>query len=547
MPIIFTVIFCFSCCEKNNIPVDTSEYSMAVQWKVTEMTFTSDSSYANSFNDIDMDVVFIHKNGTELLIPAFWSGGDRWTVRFALTLPGIWTYSTVCTDETNAELHNISGNYNCENYTGEMDIYKHGFVTTISSNRYFTYADGKPFFYLGDTHWNIPANSLTNFKTIIDKRVEQGFTVIQSEPISAGYDLSNSITEADLIYFDNLDERFEYIAEKGFVHANAQLFFVSTLAWNRSKYPDDYLEKLCRYWVARYSAYPVMWTTAQECDNDFYYERGDQNYFDAITNPWKLVANNIYKYDPYKHPQTAHMESTSYTLASQSSFRNLSGHSWYAAQWSPKKNNQLNFNIPKNFWYNGQSKPIVNYEGHYDHLWTNHFGARMQGWTAFLNGMYGHGYGAIDIWLYNSSYNMDVPSIVYDITITVEDKQTKWEESLEFTSAYQMGYMHSFFQSREWWELIPRFDYQTWFTNNGSWYSLASKDNDLYVAYFYNNTNTRTGTIKNLDNTNYLVQWFDPILGVYREDKTVSIQDGSYFIGDKPDINDWVLLMTKIK
>ena len=61
------------------------------------------------------------------------------------------------------------------------------------------------------------------------------------------------------------------MAEKGLVHANAQLFFVAELGYNRENYPDAYLEKLCRYWVARYSAYPVMWTTAQECDNDYYH------------------------------------------------------------------------------------------------------------------------------------------------------------------------------------------------------------------------------------------------------------------------------------
>ena len=28
------------------------------------------------------------------------------------------------------------------------------------------------------------------------------------------------------------------------------------------------------------------------------------------TNPWKLVANYMHQYDPYKHPQTGHMENT---------------------------------------------------------------------------------------------------------------------------------------------------------------------------------------------------------------------------------------------
>jgi hypothetical protein len=96
---------------------------------------------------------------------------------------------------------------------------------------------------------------------------------------------------------------------------------------------------------------------------------------------------------------------------------------------------------------NGQDKPSGLYEGLYDYLWTNKFGARMQGWTAFLNGMFGHSYGAVDIWLYDSAYNMNAPTIRDGITITAADKQIKWAESVNLNSALQMGYMHNFFKS----------------------------------------------------------------------------------------------------
>ncbi len=556
--ILFLVLICSlsisGCNSQNDInsqekPVDIPGGDQPVQWMVAELTFTSSKTYSNSFNDVDLDVVFTHSNGTQLKIPAFWDKDGIWKVRFAPTLAGTWGYKTVCSDTLNTGLNNVTGNLTCVEYKGNLEIYKHGFIKTTQDTRYFVYDDDTPFFYLGDTHWSMPSepNSGNNsqFQTIINKRVEQGFTVYQSEPIGAKYDLSDGITSLDFSGFADLDNRFKYIADKGLVHANAQLFFTSELGYNRAKYSDKYLEKLCRYWVARYSAYPVMWTTAQECDNDFYRERGDHNYYDAITNPWKLVAEYIHKHDPYKHPLTAHMEHTSFTLASQSSFRNLSAHTWFGSQWTPEKNDQLNFSIPKDFWYNGQNKPVVNYEGQYDHLWTNEFGARMQGWTAFLNGMYGHGYGAADIWLYNSTYDMDKATVSYGITITVEDKKTKWDKSLEFSSGYQMGYMHNFFKSIEWWNLTPRFDDTAWFSRFGSWYSLASKNNDLYVVYLYNNTNKYTGTLKNLSNTQYIVQWYNPRTGKYNAEKTVTIANGSYSIGEKPDTYDWVLLVKK--
>lgn len=523
----------------------------SVKWMVTELTFKSSRSYTSSFNDVDLDVIFTHINGTALRIPAFWDNGDTWKVRFAPTILGEWSYKAVCSDSLNMGLNNKTGNLTCVEYNGDLDIYKHGFIKTMINTRYFLYDDGTPFFYLGDTHWNIAANSLNNFKTIINKRVVQGFSVCQSEPIEAKYNLSDGLTSSDILGFTDLDNRFKYLAEKGLVHTNAQLFFASELGHNRAKYSDKYLEKLCRYWVARYSAYPVMWTTAQEVDNDMYHGRlngngqDDNPYYDSTTNPWKLVAGYIKKYDAYRHPQTAHMEYVSFTSVSNSSFKNLQGHTWFGVQWAPEKIAQLDFKVPKDFWNNGQGKPAPNYEGLYDHLWTLEFGARMQGWTAFLNGMYGIGYGAADIWLYNSTYDMDKPTVRDGITISATDKQTKWNVSLEFPSAYQMGYMHKFFKEIEWFNLIPRFDDPAWFSNNGSFYSVASKNNELYVAYFYNTTNRNTGTLKNLANAQYTLQWYNPIINKYDIPITITVVDGNYTIGNKPDNNDWILLVKK--
>ena len=563
--ILICSLFNLGCKSQNDLkPTDNLIVTSPVQWMVTELSFTSSTIYTNGFEEINLDVVFTHDNGTSLIIPAFWDNADIWKVRFAPTLAGNWTYKTVCSDTLNTGLSKKTGSLACAPYTGKLDIYKHGFVKTTPNVHYFSYADGTPFFYLGDTHASMPqepfqtsviAGISSQFKYLVDKRVEQGFTVYHSEPIGAQYNLGDGFTNSDIFGFRDLDNRFKYIADKGLVHANAELLFASELGYNRSNYPDAYLEKLCRYWVARFGAYPVMWTTAQEVDNDFYHGRildgQDMNpYFDVNTNPWKLVANYIHKYDAYQHPQTAHQEFASLngdgTVASNSSFRELPGHTWYAAQWSPANNAQLDFNIPKDFWNNGQGKPAVNYEGRFDHLWTLEFGARMQGWAAYLNGMYGSGYGAEDIWLYNSTYDINTPTTRDGITITVADKQIKWYDSVKLNSAVQMGYMRDFFNLIEWWNLTPRFDDSAWFSNNGSWYSVASKNSDLYVAYFYNNLNKNTGTLNNLSNAQYSVQWYNPITGKFNTATTVTITNGSHTIGDKPDLNDWVLLVKKI-
>jgi len=457
-----------------------------------------------------------------------------------------WTYQTVCTDTSNTGLNNKTGAITCNAYTGNLNIYKHGFVKTTPNTHYFTYNDGTPFFYLGDTHWSMPSEPYsTMFTTIVNDRVAKGFTVYQSEPIGCQYNLSDGLTSSDMAGFQDLDKRFKYIADAGLVHANAQLVWANEFQSNinGSKYTTAYIDKLCRYWVARYGAYPVLWTTGQEVDATFYGQ------YDVTTNPWKTVMQDINKYDPYKHPSTAHQEYAEHfnsAPATNSAFRNLSAYTWFASQWAPIKDGQLNFNIPRDYWNNGGGRPAVNYEGHYDHLWTNEFGARMQGWTAYLNGMYGQGYGAQDIWDYNTTYNEDVDTVENSlITITVAMKQMTWSTSINLLSSNQLGYMHNFFNSIEWWDLTPRFDDSTWFSNNGSWYSVASKNNDVYVAYFYNTTNRNTGTLMGLDNVKYTATWYNPITGAYNSPSTITITNGTYNIGSKPDNNDWVLLFKK--
>ena len=146
----------------------------------------------------------------------------------------------------------------------------------------------------------------------------------------------------------NRDKDFEPLDIKG----HDELAQMSESFNSMAQEIDRYLEAISRYWVARYSAYPVMWTLAQEADNDFYSERG-QKVYDFNDNPWVKVAEFIHKYDAYQHPLSCHQENTLYTTVTgagssapnrddggKSAFYGeevtaRTGHNWWAAQWSP--------------------------------------------------------------------------------------------------------------------------------------------------------------------------------------------------------------------
>ncbi len=556
--------------EENETLVTTAQ-----TWVASEMTFVADEVVDDPVGTQTLDVVFTNGNKT-ITMPGFWDGDNVWRVRFALPSEGTWTYKTVFSDTSDKGVHNKSGSITVEAYSGSLEIYKHGFVKTDPNAKYFMYADGTPFFYLGDTHWNFVAeeydkagskstgtDTTSHFKYIVNKRVAQGYTVYQSQPNEVAFDMTDGITVKDLAGLKNMDRYFKYIADQGLVHANAQFFFASSMNktvmknYSQAEY-EKLLDILSRYWVARYGAYPVMYTLAQEIDNDFYYKEntGENTEMNALNNPWKFVCTAMAKYDPYDNPISAHQEGSTkimnFTTAVNSAFRNIEGHTWWANQWKPALNLPTDFSVARDFWEGGQNKPTVVYEGRYEGLWTNEYGARAQGWLAFLNGMFGHGYGAIDIWLYNSTYNMNEDTVRDGVRITVETKQTPWGKAIEYAGGYQMGYMKTFLEQYQWWKLVPAFDDKKIFTSETGFYSVAYIEKDLFIAYLYDDISQEgtklTGTLTGLDaNAEYTYQWFNPRTTATSDPEPVEKDGTNFTIGERPSAEDWVLVVQKVK
>ena len=583
-----------------------AEQSLTAEtWRVVEIVYESNKDYEKPFEDAELDLTLCG-NGVMYKIPGFWDGGNTWKVRFVCPSAGKWQFKTVCSDETNAGLHGRTGEVECSEYRGDLEIYKHGFVTTRYAEKYLKYDDGKPFYYLGDTHWSLGDETVDMVSEICAKRAEQGFTVFQSQPIGCKYDLTDGIDEDDIADLKIYDEKFQIIADAGLTHSNSQFFWplagMSKLVRNNGGWTEPkltgyvgtkkmtmpdlsdgakaYLESVSRFWVARYSAYPAIWSLGQEVDNDPYQDENSE--WNAVNNPYKYVAEYLAKHDPYSHPVTAHQESTGVTAcygnglgtgevkfpyypgAEPSSFRNVAAHSMYAAQWHPDMARRDDYLSARDYWYNSNGKPTVNYEGLYCYLWTKNFGARAQAWASYLSGLYGCSWGGQDTWSYTNSYDEDRDSDDGVDTITSQEKKdATWRDSLEYPSTYQVGYMRSFMEDIEWYDLIPRFNNLSYFVpcSNVYNYFASNKKNTEIVIYFYSFTdeeiaqrsNTEkyggilTGTVGSLvPFAEYNYKWFDPVNGKYLDGGSFKASlFGTHFIGAKPDDTDMVLLIQK--
>ena len=460
-------------------------------------------------------------------------------------------------------------------FGGGLDLYKHGFVKAEKGKHYFAYDDGTPFFYLGDTHWTLPVEEIdgigdvsiekaqkygivSQFKTIMDYRKEQGFTVIQSEPLSwytgrsgnsffgdaSGSVWDYGITDDILAKLKQYDRYFAYIAELGFVHCNATWSYPEELieTYLEGKISDKEIENLTRYWVARYGSYPVMWTTTQEGDGSYYGYNGCT----LENNPWLLVMESLSKYDAYHHPTTCHQENP-YTVDNENSpFVNSKEHDWFAAQYSVNKydNGNVNWDYMK-FYYNSD-KPSVNYEGSYTNYWTGPFGNRTQAWTTYLNGMTGYGYGIQPIWsIVWASYGEH--SEVSDSRETYSC-DADWIDGLYSSTSDQMILLKNLLEKYEWWELVPCFDDSDYYKNEGvTNYSVAMIENKLYIAYFWGRDNKNLGSFQKMEEGLYNVKWLNVCTGNIETDFGIVVSDGSFTIPQKPDGNDWVLIVEKAK
>jgi hypothetical protein len=532
------------------------------RWQAVEITLTSSVTYADPFQDVDVIATFTKPGSQPISRPAFWDGGAIWKIRFAPPETGMWTMTTSATDAKNRGLDGVSGTVQCEPYSGALEIYKHGFLKVSGNGRYLTYADGTPFFYLGDTHWilsherfdrsNAPGVA-SEFKYTVDKRVRQGFTVFQSETsfkaVSAGIrthqegiadeeadaDLKHGFTSADLAGFANLDRKYQYIADKGLVHANAEFAWVGDPA-DFPIFTEAYMARLARYWVARYGAYPVIWTIAQEVDKNYYGK------FDATTiKKWFAVGQSIADNDAYHQPVMPHMENTDSTTAATSWWSGKPFDSGWAVQWQGDLTDK---SVAEGFWKASPTKPSILYESAYDGFWTDSRGALGAAYKAFQDGMYGYGYGANGVW--NDIYSKPGEPADFGTDCEMPKHYTWWRDGADFRTGDQLTYFKKFYTSLKWWRLVPRFNDPAWGNFlNGSQAFLSSDGNNTYVVFFIGSART-PASLKQMDNAStYTAQWFNPRIGKYDDIGTVKPKGGEWVIPDRPTPEDWVLLVKR--
>ena len=519
-------------------------------WHVAEITMSSKVHYANPYVDVKVSAIFTGPESRSIYREAFWDGGNTWKIRFAPTVSGRWTWKTTSSNTGDAGLHGQTGELLCIGYKGDNPVYRHGFLRISENRRYFCHADGTPFFWLGDTHWQMPDTERVGecnhpehggaacpaggqFQHLLADRKSRGFTVYQTYPSAASAHWW--MTKCSRISPDRFravfDVQMNHLARQGFVIALGCGHFN-----NSTVIPEADLCRWARYLVARYGAHPVVWITCQEMNAPDEMGGKESNRMSA----WQSVARAIAGCDGYGHPHSAHqwvLDVATRPLCHEP------WHDWFALQ-GGHRNSGLTPQVRyKGYYDSAPTRPILETEAMYERVDCGGVNtsdeARQSAWKALLCGSPGYTYGAAGIWALKWDAN-DPRWKDYNHAVG------SWHEGMSFPGAAQMIMLKQFFSAMNWTELTPRFQDPAWSEwSDGERSVLATIGNQLYVAYCYGATSE--GTLKQLEVSGaYVARWFDPRKGDYvGSPADIRSPTGAWDVPEKPSAEDWVLRVEK--
>ena len=205
-------------------------------WEMKEIKLKTAKTYDNYYTDVEC---WVELKGPDFSkrVYGFWNGENNFIVRVAAASPGKWEWKSGSNQPDDDGLNNQTGEFTAVNWTKaekEENPNRHGFVRATPNGHALQYADGTPFFLVGDTWlagstWRLPfRNAATSenyvpgpgmgFEDAVMYRKRQGFNSVSMISCFPNWESDyNAATYADSngIYVRNAWEKFDYLTKDG--------------------------------------------------------------------------------------------------------------------------------------------------------------------------------------------------------------------------------------------------------------------------------------------------------------------------------------------
>jgi hypothetical protein len=202
-------------------------------WQMQEVMFQAARKYANPYVEVDCWIE-LEGPGFKRRVYGFWDGGQTFKVRFVATQPGEWKWRSASNQTNDAGLNAGSGTFRAGAWAKEHieeNPNRRGFVRASDNGHALRYADGTPFFMVGDTWlaastWRLPWKGTRpaadyvpaegiSFEEAVAYRKRQGFnsvSFIAAFPNWAADHHGATFANKDGVYLRNAWEKFGHWA-----------------------------------------------------------------------------------------------------------------------------------------------------------------------------------------------------------------------------------------------------------------------------------------------------------------------------------------------
>jgi len=393
-----------------------------------------------------------------------------------------------------------------------------GPIGVSENGRYFVDQNGEPFFWLGDTQWQLFRDfTLEEAEIILEDRKNKGFTAIHIMITGVGNGsianvagdipwVDNDPATPNEAYFKHVDSVMELGRQKGLILVPGVFHqlqrSVITMA-NALSYAT---------WIAeRYRDLPnIVWSM---------YPRAEQEYVPVL----RELAAGLQDGDNGVHLISVHPD----PAPTSSSF--IHSESWMACNMvQPWVSYQRIYDMVTNDYYLTPTKPVIMAEGAYEDEDDSEYGiviapllVRKQAYWSYLAGGH-HSYGHTNNW--------KAPS--------------KCISALDAPGAFQMGILRDIFTAQKWWELVPDQSVFAGEENRNSTVNLAARSlsGDWIIVYLSSPTSFAINMEKMPAGDLVDACWMDPVTGQQTKIGRFS-NTGTQSLTTPPGWEDAVLLL----
>ncbi|MFC1633370.1 glycoside hydrolase family 140 protein [Planctomycetota bacterium] len=428
---------------------------------------------------------------------------------------------------------------------GKSVDFSHGRLIVSENQRFLIFEDGTPFFWLGDTAWELFHRLTKNeAERYLENRREKGFTVIQAVILAEldGLNVPNAEGEKPLIdqdptrinenYFKHVDWVINKAEEKG--------MFIGLLpTWG------DKVDK-------RWGIGPVIFNPEnaetygeflgkryKDVKNIIWINGGDRPVTEHTIPVWRALAKGIRKHDQNHlmtyHPNGAHSSSQWFHHEDWLDF-NMIQTSHHERSYAAF----IKLLIPD--YHLKPVKPTLDGEPRYEHFPVNWdpelFGrfddadVRQAAYWAVFTGAFGHTYGCHSVWQMNAPGREPVRHALHS-----------WYDDLDLPGAWDMLHVRKLMESRP---FIDRIPFQQIVKNEyfpETDYIIATRGKDYVMVYIPTGKGAKLAlSLCGWPTTN--VWWYNCKTGQATHLSKISTDQVKYF---EPKTrgrgNDWVLIL----